>query len=275
MSSATNSSGLGPAFDPFSQSFTLLLQDGSPFNVTIPDLDSFMLYNVRVCINYGSQLGASLVLLVMLLLLTKPDKRVSPIFVLNALSLSLNFIRSLLQCLYFTCAFNEPYAYFADDYSRVPRTDYATSIAADVLTLLLLVCVEVSLVLQTRIVCTTLREIHRHIITAASGSVALLAIGFRFGLVVENCKSIMSAADFGLWAWLASATNITTTISICFFCTVFTVKLGFALHERKKLAMKQFAPMRIIFIMGCQTLVVPGKPLIQSLGLPSASSFSC
>ena len=246
------------SFDPFAQSFTLRMADGTPFNVSVPDLDDFILYEVRCCINYGAQLGASLLLFVVLLLLTKPDKRASAIFLLNCASLSLSFVRSLLQSLYFVSGFAKTYAYFGNDFSRVPRGDYAQSIASDVLTMLLLVCVEVSLLLQTRVVCKTLARTLRYAITTVSCVAALLAVGFRLGLVVENSKSIMAAGSFASFAWLASATNITATISICLFCAVFATKLGFALRERTKMGMKQFAPMRIIFIMGCQTMVIPG-----------------
>ena len=258
MSSTASSAMPSTTFDPTRQSFTLLLPDGTPFNISVSDVDVFGLYNVRSCVDYGAQLGASIMLLVVLLLLTRAEKRMSPIFFLNALSLSLNAIRSLLQCLYFTSGFNEMYAYFAADFSRVPASDYATSVAADVLTLLLLICVEISLVLQARVVCATLLELHRRLITGVSAIIALLAIGFRLALVIKNTQSILQAINFLPWQWLASATNITATISICFFCALFAVKLGVALYERKKLNMKQYAPMQIIFIMGCQTMVVPG-----------------
>lgn len=247
------------SFDPFVQPVTLLLPDGTSFNITLRDVDEYASYGIRICINYSSQIGASIVLLLVLLMLTKPDKRRSPIFILNALSLALNAIRSLLQCFYFTGAFNHPYAYFAMDYSRVPATQYQISIAGVVLTFLLLVCIEVSLVLQVRVVCITLRNITRFGITILSAVVAMVAIGFRFALTVVNSRSIAATEDFGHWAWLAHANNITTTISVCFFCAIFIAKLGSALIERRKLGLKQFGPMQIIFIMGCQTLIIPGK----------------
>ena len=257
--SAISASTSFPAGDPFNQSFTLLLPDGTPFNLTVQDLETYNLYNVRISINYGSQLGASLLLLIVMALLTKPDKRRSPIFVLNSLALAFNFIRSLLQCLYFTSGFNVPYAYFAGDFSRVPSTDYANSVAADIFTLLVLVVLEMSLVMQIYVVCATMKNSHRRGITMICGLVALLAIGFRLALVVENVKSILKAAAFRSWKWLASATNITATISICFFCAMFVAKLAMAMWERRKLGLRQYGPMRIIFIMGCQTLFVPGK----------------
>ena len=258
MSSNASTMATNQNFDPFSQSFTLLMGDGTPFTVTIPDLDAFILYSLQISINYASQLGASLVLLVVLVLLTKADKRSSPIFTLNTLALALNFIRNLLQCLYFTGPFSETYAYFAQDYSQVPTSAYATSVIATVFSFLLLVCVESSLLLQTHVVCMTLRKIHRQVIFTLSTLISLTAIGFRLALCVLNSEYIVTLVYVRPLDWLASATNITTSISVFWFCAVFVTKLGFALRQRRKLGLRRFGPMHIIFIMGCQTLTIPG-----------------
>ena len=259
-------------FDPYGQSFTLQASDGTPFNVSIPDLDYFVFYNNQICINYGAQTGASITLLIVLLLLTKPDKRASPIFIVNVSSLVLNIIRNVLQCLYFTGPFTETYAVFSGDFSRVHIGDYATSVAATVFTLLVLVCVEISLCLQTRVVCVTLRQLYRRTIFAASVMIALVAIALRLALCIENVMDIVQAKVEGSLHQLASATTITETISICWFSAVFVAKLGFALNERRKLGLVQFGPMQIIFIMGCQTLIVPGQQdSIQSPNLQLTS----
>ena len=246
-------------FDPYSQSFTLQASDGTPFNVSIPDLDDFVYYNNQICINYGAQTGASITLLIVLLLLTKPDKRASPIFIVNVSSLALNIIRTVLLCLYFTGPFTETYAVFSGDYSRVDTGDYAKSVTGTVFTLLVLICVEISLCLQTRVVCVTIRQLYRRTIFAASVVIALLAIAFRLALCIENSIYIMQAKVEGPLHQLVSATNITETISICWFSAIFVTKLAFALNERRKLGLVQFGPMQIIFIMGCQTLIVPGQ----------------
>ncbi|KAL8951257.1 MAG: hypothetical protein Q9222_002759 [Ikaeria aurantiellina] len=244
-------------FEPFSQSFTLLLRDGTPFNVTIPQLDEFILYNVQISINYAAQLGASLLFLVVLLLLTKPDKRKTPIFAINCIALTLNVLRTLLQCLYYTGPFSEIYAYFSLDYSKVSSSDYANQIAITVLTWLLLVCIEISLLLQARVVCVTLRRSYQHIILVLSILVATMAISFRLAFCIENSRYILSLLPLSPLEWLASATNITTSVSICWFCAVFVIKLGFALDQRRKLGVAGFGPMQVIFIMGCQTLFIP------------------
>ena len=249
----------GTTFDPFSQSFTLVQGDGTPFNVTIPEVDDFILYSLQICINYAAQLGASIVLLIMLALLTKPEKRTSTIFILNSVSLAFNIIRNVLQCLYFTGPFNETYAYFAGDFSRVPTSAYAVSITATLFTFLLLISIEISLCLQVQVVCVTLREVYRQIIFAVSTAVAMVAIGFRLALLVLNSQSTLSLTYLLPLDWLTSATNITTTTSICWFCAVFVTKLGFALRQRRKLGIRSFGPMQILFVVGCQTLIIPGR----------------
>lgn len=253
-----------PAFDPFSQSFTLLTPDGPPIKITIPELDEFILYSIQISINYAAQLGASLLFLVVLLLLTKSEKKKSPVFIINSVALLLNLLRTLLQCLYFTGPFSETYAYFTLDYSRVSTSDYANQVAITVLTLLLLICAELSLLLQVHVVCITLRQIFQRLIFALSIIIAGLAVSFRLTFCIENAKYILALKSLFPLEWLASATNIVTSISICWFCAVFVIKLGFALNQRKKLGMGTFGPMRIIFIMGCQTLIIPGMCLVLS-----------
>ncbi|KAL9127011.1 MAG: hypothetical protein Q9217_004026 [Psora testacea] len=259
--------------DPFEQSFTLVSPGDGPFNVSLSDLNDFNLYNIEICINYGAQIGASIAVLLVLLLLTRPDRRLSAILIVNTLSLIFNIIRNVLQCVRFTGPWTNTYAFFADDFSRVHTKDYAIPITTTVFTLLMQICVEASLCMQVRVVCVTLRELYRRVIFAISGVVALLAIGFRFAYMVENDKYIVALVPTANLYWLGSATNITTSISIFWFCGVFVTKLGFALYQRKKLGIGQFGPMQILFIMGCQTLIIPAVlSILQYWVNPAMSS---
>ncbi|PYH48621.1 alpha-factor pheromone receptor STE2 [Aspergillus saccharolyticus JOP 1030-1] len=244
-------------FDPFTQNITFHAVDGSPFNVPVEAVDSFMQYCIRICINYGAQLGASIILLVVLLLLTRPEKRRSSVYLLNCTALFLNIGLLICQALYFTSPFVEVYAYFGHDYSRVSQSTYANSVLGVVLATLLLISIEISLVLQVQVVCANLRRRYRRLLLGLSIVVALVPTGFRLGLMVENSKTIIKAVGTAYLIWLQSATNITLTISICFFCTVFVAKLGYAIHQRRRLGVADFGPMKVIFVMGCQTLVVP------------------
>lgn len=249
----TNSS-----WDPFQQSVMLMTPSG-PTTVSIAEIDTFIQYNTQSSIDFGAQIGASVMLLITLLLLSKPDKRRSTIFLVNVLTLVLNTIRTILHAVFFTSSFSEVYAYFAADFTRVSRADYATSITTTVFELLVLISIEVSLCLQVRVICVTLRDAYQRVILGFSTLVALLAVGFRFVYMVQNCIYIIRAEEESVLFWIGSATNITTTVSICWFTLVFLIKLGFAIHQRRKLGMSGFGPMQIIFIMGCQTLIIPGQ----------------
>lgn len=248
-------------FAPLEQNLTLLLPDGlTPLPLPLPDLQAFMLYTTHLALTYAAQLGATLLLLPLLLLLTPSQKRLRPIFLLNLLALLLNSTRLILMSLYLTSAFSHPYAYFAAYYDAVPRSDYTNSVAASVFTLLLLLAVEASLVLQARVVCLTLPVYQQRVMLAASAAVASVAVGFRAALVVENVRAILAAADFRITGrWLGSATNITATVSIWFFCGVFVGKLVGSMRERKRMGMRQLRAVRVVAVGGVGTMIVPGE----------------
>ncbi|KAJ5950153.1 Fungal pheromone mating factor STE2 GPCR [Penicillium vulpinum] len=244
-------------FDPFTQNLTFHLPNGGDLQVSVKALDIFVMYNVRVCINYGCQFGASFTLLLILLLLTQSDKRRSAVFIMNGLALFFNSGRLLFQVIHFSTGFEQVYPFVSGDYSTVPWTAYAVSIVAVVLTTLVIVCIEVSLVIQVHVVCSTLSRRYRHPILVLSILVALVPIGFRSAWMVVNCSAIVSLVYLEKMWWIESATNICVTISICFFCVIFVTKLGFAIKQRRRLRVREFGPMKVIFVMGCQTMVVP------------------
>lgn len=244
-------------FDPYLQNVTFYTPTGTLVRTNMYMLDLFVQYNVRVCINYGSQLGASIVLLVLLLLLTHSDKRGSAVFILNGLALLFNIIRLLFQVIHFTTGFEKIYPYFSYDYSAVPPSAYGISIVSVIFETLLVICIMASLVMQVQVVCATLRRRYRRPLLALSVAMALISIGFRAGWMVENCLYIMNVAYMSPIWWLESATNIVITISICFFCTIFVTKLGYAIRQRRRLGVRDFGPMKVIFVCGCQTLTIP------------------
>ncbi|KAI9040735.1 alpha-factor pheromone receptor STE2 [Aspergillus affinis] len=245
-------------FDPFDQPLTFRYADGTPFVVTVDEVDTNLIqYSIRICINYASQLGATIAIFVVLLLLTRPEKRGSAVFVLNAAALICNIGRTVCQVTFFSGPFVRLYPYFSGDYSRVPRSAYANSILGTVFPTLQLICFEASLLLQVQVVCANLRRRYRRALVVGLSLIAFMALGFRFTLMVLNSMLIMDAAVPNSLNWLESAANITLTISICIFCAVFVIKLGFAIHLRKRLGVRDLGPMKVIFIMGCQTLVIP------------------
>lgn len=257
--------------NPFNQTVTFHRADGTPFGVWLPQIDVYMQYCIRICINYASQLGASIILLVVLLLLTRPDKRSSAIFLLNCFALLFNTIRLVCQIVYFTSDFTELYRYFSQDFDGVAASAYATSIAGVVIMFFVLACALSSLVLQVQVVCSTFRRRYRRGLLIMSTLVALIPLGFRLGYVVQASRRIMDATNYISVQWLESTTNIAFTTTICFFCAIFVSKLGYAMIRRKRLGVRELGPMKAIFIMGCQTMFIPGK---KSTSIPTKSEVN-
>lgn len=256
---ADSVSDASQAFDPFSQTVVFRTADGEKIPVPLEELNIFAQYAIQICINYATQIGASAILLALLLVMTPHDKRRSPIFIFNTVSLVINILRNVFQCLYYTGSFWNVYSFVTFDYSIVKSTDVAYSVTATILTLTLLICIQTSLVLQVQVVCVTVSKAFRYALVLLSSIVALATIGVRFALTVVNVQSILGVVTMGEWTFLASSSNIILSCSICFFSLIFTGKLAFAIRNRRKLGMKQFGPMQIIFVMGCNTLIVPGK----------------
>ncbi|KAL3432718.1 fungal pheromone mating factor STE2 GPCR-domain-containing protein [Aspergillus tetrazonus] len=244
-------------FDPWNQTITFRLEDGTPFDISVDYLDGILQYSIRACVNYAAQLGASVILFVILVLLTRAEKRASCLFWLNSLALLLNFARLLCDVLFFTGNFVRIYTLISADESRVTASDLATSIVGAIMTALLLTTIEISLVLQVQVVCSNLRRIYRRALLCVSAVVATVTIAIRYSLLAVNIRAILEFSDPTTYNWLESLATVALTISICYFCVIFVTKLGFAIRLRRKLGLSELGPMKVVFIMGCQTLVIP------------------
>lgn len=247
------------------QIVTLHSQDGTNFTVGMDTLNEFRFYGVRTAINWGTQIGASFILLLVLLLLTRAEKRRSFIFVVNALCLTTNTIRCILLSCYLTGNMWHPYAQASGDWSRVTTTDLATSAAANTMNLLVATLIYISLTLQVWVVCVTTIPIQRYIIMGVTSSMACIALGYKAAAQIYNIKQTLIYQTMEPYLGVMAISYVLQSVSIWLFSCVFTYKLGYAIIQRRRLKMPQFGPMQIVFIMGCQTMVIPGTFLLACL----------
>ena len=245
--------------DAFTQEFILWTSDGEQFTTTMTEIDFMRQYGIRIAINWATQIGASVILLLVLLLLTRREKRSSSIFIMNAFCLVLNAIRSILQSVWLTTPFYHPYAIVSNNFSRVTNADRAITVASNTIMLLLATGIMVSLSLQVWVICITAKPMQKLVIMSVTSVVALVAIGYRFAVTIISNKQTMKDDNMIPYSSLVTDMNISFAVAVWVYCFIFTFKLGYALLQRKRLRMTQFGPMQIIFIMGCQTMVIPGK----------------
>ncbi|KAJ4364908.1 pheromone alpha factor receptor [Ascochyta clinopodiicola] len=244
--------------DPAKQPVTLQYPDGSTFEVDMELINRYRLYSARLAISYGTQLGATILLLVVLLLLTRSEKRKSSIFILNALCLLGNSLRCILSCCFITGNLLHPYTQLSGDPSLATASDLAVSITSTTLSFIVTTLVMVSLSLQVWVVCVTTGKLQRILIMGTTTTMALVAVGYKFAFMITSNRATMSLTALTPDDRIGSGSYITQAIAILLYSCVFIWKLGYAIAQRRRLKMLQFGPMQIVFIMGCQTMVIPG-----------------
>lgn len=258
-----------PGFDVYNQPFDLHSSEGETVTLTTTDIDTIRVTAVRTGIVFATQLGASAILLLVLLLMTPKAKRRSLSWIFNVLALVCNVIRCTIQCTEMTGPFLNFVLLTLQEYGTANLGKHVRiSIANSVMTTLVFVFIELALVTQIHVICAaTMPRLWRLSILNFCAVVAMLAVGFRLNLMIRNCedtanlaKGVVQTAESGARLdWAQSTSNIMAIVSICVFSSVFCIKLGLAIRSRRKLGLKQFGAMQIIFIMGCQTLTIPGK----------------
>ena len=253
-------------FNPYTQTFILALPDGKTgFPASAEDIDKLNQLCLQQGAIFGVQIGVSGLLLILLLLMTKRDKRSSAVFLLNITALLLILIHNILYTTQFHSIFYRFYNWELHYYPESLELTRAMNVSAanESFSVAISAAIYASLVTQIRIVCCTLSRASKFGIMLASVIVGLAAITFRFVLAVYNIKyGIFGVANetteqFELLDRISKADQVVAVASIAFYSTIFVAKLAFAIHLRRKLNMKQFGPMQIIFVMGCQTMFVP------------------
>ncbi|PIB01741.1 hypothetical protein CB0940_00609 [Cercospora beticola] len=259
--------GLSPnaTFDPYRQVFTIMMPDGTT-DIAVHMEHIFRLQDTTVDtgIIYGVQLGISAILMLILAIMTRPEKRRSIIFFLNLGCLVLLLIRAIMMSIALHGPFYNFYNWVVSYYHDIDGW-IRLSVAAEVVNFLVVLGLELSLLFQVRIVCVTLKTRWRLVVTAVTTFVAVAVCAVRFATMVVNARlgivkvAGKTDAEWALIDAMASASNICIIASIIFFSAVFIAKLGHAIWQRRSMGMKQFGPMQIIFVMGCQTMCIPGE----------------
>jgi pheromone alpha factor receptor len=181
-----------PNFDPWSQNLNFTVSDGEGGWVIVTknmmDLDQYRYYGFRLAISYGAGFGASLMLFLILILMTKADRRKSFVFLLNAACVFTNAIRCLLFGTWVTGEFYNPYTVLSQDWSHITNGDFATHITINIFGILVNALVFISLSLQVWIVCITTPALQRTIIMAVTTIMAGVSFGYRVAAVYCNTK---------------------------------------------------------------------------------------
>lgn len=252
-------------FDPFTQNVTFLGQDGeSEIQIPIPLIDAFHAETASISINYGTQLGACLMMLLTLLIMTPSSKFRRLSNVLHIAGLLICTIRMALLSAYYPSPFNNFYAYFGGDYTRVPRMYYNVSIASTCFSLFLVVCVEAALMNQAWAMVSLWPRIWKFLIAISSIIISVNTVGWRIGFTVLQVQSILSLVPAAGTLWVSYGMVITNAISICWFCAIFNIKLVMHLITNRGFlpSYKTLTPMEVLVMTNGILMIVPGMSFV-------------
>jgi pheromone alpha factor receptor len=250
---------MSSTFDPYTQNLTFIGPGDVPINATVDFIDMYIQYGVQSCANMGAQLGATIITLIILLMLTPPGKRRSPVFILNSTALVSNIAWLVSSLVFFSTQWFEIYNIATGDFSNVSTSAYANAVIQCISENIMFAAIYGSLGLQVNVIFTGTREIYRWMVLASTLIVSLVSYGFHLAQWVYNMEDIMSSQSNANFEWLQNINTIMITATICFFSAIFAIKLGYAMRRRRRLGVRGFGPMQVIFIMSCQTMVLPGE----------------
>lgn len=248
-------------FDPRQQTFILLAADGvTEIPVSVPDVNFVIRENLATSINYASQLGASFIMLLVIVCMTPTTRLAKASQWVHIVGLALSTIRMTLLTIYFTSDWTEFYSFWAFDYSTISPSEIHTSIAAEVISVLFFVAVQVALGMQGWAMVNLLPDFWKWFFAALSALIFLVAIAFRLFVGVIQIVAMLDVYwERPIWAHFASST--VATIAIFYYCALFNVKLvtHLIVHRRVLPSRKGLTPMEILVVANGLLMIIPGS----------------
>ena len=249
------------AFNPFRQKVSFFAADGTTkISVPVPVIDQANFEAFGVCINYGTQIGACLVMLIILLVTTPASKLRRASNVLQILALVICPVELIVLVLYFPSPLNEFYRYWAEDYSGVPQRYFDMSIAGSTLSILLVAVLELELMNQAWIMVKLWPNPVKYAVSFVSVLVSLNTLGWRMAFVVLQNESVVNLSRPHNIEMVSEVTVATNAASIFFFCAVFNIKLVQHLITNRSIlpSSKALNSMEILVMTNGILMIFPG-----------------
>ncbi|KAK4214570.1 fungal pheromone mating factor STE2 GPCR-domain-containing protein [Rhypophila decipiens] len=223
-----SSTNMSVPFDPTQQNITLLGPDQSPITIPITAIDEAYYSSFAQAINFGVQLGATIIMWIIMLVMT-PRKRfkVAPTIV-NFAALTFTLIRMVVLCLYYVSTWQHLYTVFGPgDYAHVPARDYRLSVVATFFSVPVTILVEMALIVQAWSMLRLWPAAWKLMTAILSLGLVSTTIGFNMAVTITQIKYIVSNGQ--IYEWLQYAYVCLLTSTICWFAFLFIARL--VLHQ--------------------------------------------
>lgn len=240
------------------QTITVTTMNGI-MKYNLQDFDEFQRSRMILAALFGAR--ASVSALVSIILFLMADRRTTPVYIFNQVSLIFFFIQSTLFLVSSFSPFGLISTIFTFSYASVTTTNVNISLAGSVFQLLFVITIQCSLFFQGRIVFPK-QSRSRLLATLVLGTIALGTIIIYSLNIAQSCTFAVNPVRDPLFPGrfgkkLPSIAQIMFASSITVSMLIFVGKLVFAIRTRWVLGLKQFGPLQIICIMGAQSMIIP------------------
>jgi len=244
------------------QTFNLTSINGKVHTYSLADFNKMMHSVGRSLIIFGVDVGMCFTVAVVVLLLSKTEKRRTPIFALNIAGLSFQFIRMLLIAIVYNGPDYNIQTYMLDETVLIPSSPFILYDITLIAGIFWYTVIITSLILQVLVVFGAERKARTYL-KYALGLLGLVTIGFNITAQADAFKGSVSknGKNDDWFPWVYKTGRILYTVTVGVTSGIFVAKLLYLIHRRKKMGFKGFGPLQVIVIMGAQCLLVPRTSL--------------
>ncbi|KAG5930147.1 hypothetical protein E4U42_002886 [Claviceps africana] len=250
-----------PPVNLLHQNITLLTPQ-APVSIPITVLDAFNDESISISLNYGFQIGACALLLVVLLVVTPTAKLLRPSSLLHVAGLAVCLVRTALLAAFFLSPLNHMYPVWSGDFSSVPRLYLHNSVAGTCFSLLLLLVLETALMHQAWTMVSLWPAPVKVVLVAVSALISLLTAGWRCAFAVIQTRAALDLSPTRGLGWVAEAALVLNCLTICWYCALFNVKLVLHLLTNRGIlrsasSRRTLTPMEVLVMTNGVLMIVP------------------
>lgn len=252
-------------------SVLVLYQNNELYATTVDDINYIQADAVKHGIIYGCAIGLCSVFMIMLCLFS--SRRKSVFFMLNQLTLTLMIIRSALCLNYLLGPFNTIDYIITGDVPRRAHNAYMVSVTANSIQVPLIATTLISFVFQVnQIFKSPEMRLLRFAIVGVMSSLSAVVIALYL------YKSVIFAQESKIdydrnytpkhtATWVNNLPFLMFSVAVNLCSIALLAKLVIAIKLRRKLGLRRFDKFHILFIVSCQTLVIPSVLEIVNYGV--------
>lgn len=237
--------------------------------LTQPDFTMIEYQRAAQMMSFSAQFGGCLVVTVLYGLLTPRGRRRVLVYRANLVAVLLAAARNLCTAASLLTAIGSVWVTATKDTRALGSGARAWLLITDLASLATVIVIELSLMAQTKMLTVTVHGRRKMALLAAGGLVVVVEIAMRFTVLITSLiydftgRPVLHADPLPLVETGFMAFNV------LFFACVFVVTLLRAIRTRRLLGLTGFGATQVIFVMSCQTMVLPGEAELYSYMCPT------